>query len=180
MQIVFIFFSLLLHSKNHFFWKSNIFLIPCVDIRKGQTFFLNKILSYDFLSQYSFWGKAKHITSWTCKITGGGAVDLGKNEGFCPGQPAPAPSYFARFWRYMKYAIVMILEKCFSRAVEAFKVWTSKRITTGRKFSNEFWWLKQFTNISVLFQKQSMRHVWHFKFLRIFHCNLWKHASKRL
>ena len=51
------------------------------------------------------------------------------------------------------------MENCFSRAVEAFRVWAFKGITR----------LKQFSNISILFQKQSVGHVGHFKFLKIFH-----------
>ena len=82
-------------------------------------------------------------------------------------------------FKFLKIFHCHLLKKCFKKAVEAFKVWTSKGITAGRKFSNEFWWLKQFTNISVLFQKQSMRHVWHFKFLRIFHGNLMKKFFKK-
>ncbi len=37
--------------------------------------------------------------------------------------------------KYSKKHFSSILEKCFSKAVEAFKVWASKEITAGTKFS---------------------------------------------
>ena len=46
-------------------------------------------------------------------------------------------------------------------------------------FQNAFWRLKQVTNISILFQKESMGHVGHFKFLKIFHCQLLKKCFKK-
>ena len=49
----------------------------------------------------------------------------------------------------------------------------------AENFQNAFWRLKQVTNISILFLKQSMGHVGHFQFLRIFHCHLLKKCFKK-
>ena len=49
----------------------------------------------------------------------------------------------------------------------------------AESFQNAFWSLKQVLNISILFQKQSMGHVGHFKFLKIFHYHLLKKCFKK-
>ena len=49
-----------------------------------------------------------------------------------------------------------------------------KGLLQDENFQNAFWRLKQVSNISILFQKQSMGHVGHFKFLKIFHYHLLK------
>ena len=48
----------------------------------------------------------------------------------------------------------------------------------AESFQNAFWSLKQVSNISILFQKQSMGHEGHFKFLKIFHCHVLKKSFK--
>merc|ERR1712025_716652 len=40
-----------------------------------------------------------------------------------------------RHFKFLKIFYCQCLKKCFKKAVEAFKVWASKRITAGRKFS---------------------------------------------
>ena len=54
-----------------------------------------------------------------------------------------------------------------------------KGLLQAETFQNAFWRLKQDTNISILFQKQSMVHVGHFKFLKIFHCHILKKCFKK-
>ena len=39
-------------------------------------------------------------------------------------------------FKFLKIFHCHLLKKCFKKAVEAFKVWTSKGITAGRKFLN--------------------------------------------
>ena len=63
--------------------------------------------------------------------------------------------------------------------MEAFKVWASKGITAGRKFSKCVLEARKVSNISILFQKQSMGHVGHFHFLKIFHCQFLKKCFKK-
>ena len=82
-------------------------------------------------------------------------------------------------FKFLKIFHYHLLKKCFKKAVEVFKVWASKGITAGRKFSKCVWSLNLVTNISVLFQKQSMGHVGHFEFLRIFQCHLLKKCFKK-
>ena len=53
-----------------------------------------------------------------------------------------------------------------------------KELLQAENFESGFWRLKQVTNISILFEKQSMGHVGHFKFLKIFHCHLLKKSFK--
>ena len=48
----------------------------------------------------------------------------------------------------------------------------------AESFQNAFWSLKQVLNISILFQKESIGHVGHFQFLRIFQCYLLKKCLK--
>ena len=60
----------------------------------------------------------------------------------------------------------------------ALKFGLLKGLLQEENFQNAFWRLKQVSNISILFQKQSMGHVGHFKFLKIFHCHLLKKCFK--
>ena len=56
---------------------------------------------------------------------------------------------------------------------------TVKGLLQKENFQNAFWSLKQVLNISILFQKESMGHVGHFQFLRIFQCHLLKKCFKK-
>ena len=54
-----------------------------------------------------------------------------------------------------------------------------KGLLQKENFQNAFWSLKQVLNISILFQKESMGHVGHFQFLRIFQCYLLKKCFRK-
>ena len=54
-----------------------------------------------------------------------------------------------------------------------------KGLLQAENFQNAFWRLKEVSNISILFQKESMGHVGHFKFLKIFHYRLLKQCFKK-
>ena len=51
-------------------------------------------------------------------------------------------------FKFLKIFHCQLLKKCFKKAVEAFKVWASKGVTVGRKFSK-----------CVLRAKKSQKHV---------------------
>ena len=74
--------------------------------------------------------------------------------------------YAGRF-KFLKIFHYHLLKKCLKTAVEV------------ENFQNAFWRLKQVLNISILFQKESMGHVGHFQFLRIFQCYLLKKCFRK-
>ena len=82
-------------------------------------------------------------------------------------------------FKFLKIFQCHLLKKCFKNALEDLKFGLLKEVLQAENFWNAFWTLKQFLNISILFQKESMGHVGHLKFLKIFHYHLLKKCFKK-